>query len=114
MGKICILLLLFSAGALCQRGLPVPAGAGRVRGRRWNKLKRGSLASWAAPPADWRDTPVVVVTGRDLTEDDRSRLNGAVERILQKTERDTMLHELHGELSKCIARRHIEAERRPE
>ena len=64
--------------------------------------------------ADWRDTPVVVVTGRDLTEDDRSRLNGAVERILQKTERDTMLHELHGELSKCIARRHVEAERRPE
>jgi adenylate cyclase len=59
--------------------------------------------------ADWRDTPVVVVTGRDLTEDDRSRLNGAVERILQKTERDTMLHELHGELSKCIARRHVEA-----
>jgi signal transduction histidine kinase/CheY-like chemotaxis protein len=59
--------------------------------------------------ADWRDTPVVVVTGRDLTEDDRRRLNGAVERIIQKTERDAMLHELHGELSKCIARRHVEA-----
>jgi signal transduction histidine kinase/DNA-binding response OmpR family regulator len=59
--------------------------------------------------ADWRDTPVVVVTGRDLTEDDRSRLNGAVERIIQKTERDTMLQELHSELSKCIARRHVEA-----
>jgi CheY-like chemotaxis protein len=59
--------------------------------------------------ADWRDTPVVVVTGRDLTEDDRSRLNGAVERIIQKTERDTMLHELRGGLSKCIARRHVEA-----
>jgi hypothetical protein len=44
-----------------------------------------------------------------LTEDDRSRLNGAVERIIQKTERDAMLHELHGELSKCIARRRVEA-----
>ena len=59
--------------------------------------------------ADWRDTPIVVVTGRDLTEDDRSRLNASVERIIQKTERDAMLHELHGELSKCIARRHVEA-----
>ena len=58
--------------------------------------------------ADWRDTPIVVVTGRDLTEDDRSRLNASVERIIQKTERDAMLHELHGELSKCIARRHVE------
>ena len=49
--------------------------------------------------ADWRDIPVVVVTGRDLTEDDRIRLNGGVERIIQKTERDAMLHELRGELS---------------
>jgi CheY-like chemotaxis protein len=58
--------------------------------------------------ADWRDIPVVVVTGRDLTEDDRSRLTGAVERIIQKIDRDAMLHELHGELSKCIARRRVE------
>jgi signal transduction histidine kinase/CheY-like chemotaxis protein len=58
--------------------------------------------------AEWRDIPVVVVTGRDLTEEDRSRLNGAVERIIQKIDRDTMLQELHGELSKCIARRRVE------
>jgi adenylate cyclase len=59
--------------------------------------------------ADWRDIPVVVVTGRDLTEEDRSRLNGAVERIIQKIDRDAMLQELHGELSKCIARRRVES-----
>ena len=58
--------------------------------------------------ADWRDIPVVVVTGRDLTEEDRSRLNGAVERIIQKIDRDAMLQELHGELGKCIARRRVE------
>jgi len=52
--------------------------------------------------ADWRDIPVVVVTGRDLTEDDRIRLNGGVERIIQKTDRDAMLDELRGELAKCI------------
>ncbi|MDX1486682.1 MAG: response regulator, partial [Acidiferrobacterales bacterium] len=32
----------------------------------------------------WRDIPVIVVTAKDLTEDDRRRLNGYVERVLQK------------------------------
>jgi CheY-like chemotaxis protein len=32
----------------------------------------------------WRDVPVVVLTAKDLTADDRRRLNGRVERILQK------------------------------
>jgi signal transduction histidine kinase/DNA-binding response OmpR family regulator len=35
---------------------------------------------------DWRDIPVVVVTAKDLTEEDRDRLNGGVERIIQKSE----------------------------
>ncbi len=35
---------------------------------------------------EWREIPVVVVTGRDLTDDDRARLNGFVERILNKGE----------------------------
>ena len=61
--------------------------------------------------ADWRDIPVVVVTGRDLTEDDRIRLNGGVERIIQKTDRDAMLNELLGELAKCIERRRSESDR---
>jgi CheY-like chemotaxis protein len=54
--------------------------------------------------ADWRDIPVVVLTAKDLTEDDRSRLNGGVERIIQKSERDEMLRQLAGELKKCVKR----------
>ncbi len=32
----------------------------------------------------WRDVPVVVLTAKDLTEDDRRRLNGSVQKILSK------------------------------
>jgi CheY-like chemotaxis protein len=32
----------------------------------------------------WRDIPVVVVTARDLTAEDRKRLSGGVEEILSK------------------------------
>src|SRR5262249_4427390 len=32
----------------------------------------------------WRAIPIVVVTAKDLTRDDRERLNGYVQRILQK------------------------------
>jgi CheY-like chemotaxis protein len=39
-----------------------------------------------APPR-WRDIPVVVVTAKDLTEEDHRRLNGEVERVLGKTPR---------------------------
>ncbi len=37
---------------------------------------------------DRRSIPVVVVTARDLTEEDRRRLNGGVERIVAKSPRD--------------------------
>jgi len=50
------------------------------------------------------DIPVVVVTGKDLTAEDRNRLNGGVERIIQKTGRDEMLHDVHVVLAKCIER----------
>jgi len=33
---------------------------------------------------EWRDIPVVVLTAKDLTPEDRQRLNGDVEKILQK------------------------------
>jgi len=33
---------------------------------------------------DWRSIPVVVITAKDLTSEDRQRLNGYVEKILQK------------------------------
>jgi adenylate cyclase len=55
--------------------------------------------------AEWRDIPVVVVTARDLTAEDRIRLTGGVECIIQKTERDEMLRELRGTLAKCVERR---------
>ena len=54
---------------------------------------------------DWRDIPVVVVTAKDLTEEDRNRLNGGVERIIQKSDRDEMLRQLSREISKCVKRR---------
>jgi CheY-like chemotaxis protein len=54
--------------------------------------------------AEWRDIPVVVVTAKDLTDADRIRLNGGVERIIQKTDRDDMLREVRGVLTKCVAR----------
>ena len=33
---------------------------------------------------DWRSIPVIVVTAKELTPEDRQRLNGSVEKILQK------------------------------
>jgi signal transduction histidine kinase/CheY-like chemotaxis protein/PAS domain-containing protein len=55
----------------------------------------------------WHDIPVVVVTARDLSDEDRSRLNGGAERIIQKTGGDELLDEVRGTLSKCILRRHV-------
>jgi adenylate cyclase len=55
--------------------------------------------------AEWRDIPVVVVTSKDLTAEDRSRLNGGVERIIHKTGRDETLREVGGVLSKLLERR---------
>jgi CheY-like chemotaxis protein len=52
--------------------------------------------------AEWRDIPVVVITAKDLTEADRNRLNGGVEHIIQKSDRDEMLRRLTGELSKWV------------
>ena len=54
---------------------------------------------------DWQEIPVVVITAKDLTEEDRSRLNGGVERIIQKSDRDEMLRQLSREISKCVKRR---------
>jgi len=47
--------------------------------------------------AAWRSIPVVVVTAKDLTPEDRQRLNGYVERILQKGahSREELLREIH-------------------
>ena len=53
---------------------------------------------------DWQDIPVVVITAKDLTDEDRERLNGGVERIIQNSDRDEMLRQLSREISKCVKR----------
>jgi CheY-like chemotaxis protein/anti-sigma regulatory factor (Ser/Thr protein kinase) len=57
--------------------------------------------------AAWRAIPIVVVTAKELTADDRQRLNGYVERILQKGAytRDTLLAEVRDLVAACVARR---------
>jgi signal transduction histidine kinase/DNA-binding response OmpR family regulator len=52
--------------------------------------------------SDRQDIPVVVITAKDLTDEDRNRLNGGVERIIQKGDRDEMLHQLSREISRCV------------
>ena len=44
----------------------------------------------------------MVITAKDLTDEDRDRLNGGVERIIQKSDRDEMLRQLSREISKCL------------
>ena len=53
------------------------------------------IAELRATP-EWRHIPVLVVTARDLSEDDRRRLSGGVHQILQKGayDRDTLLAEV--------------------
>jgi CheY-like chemotaxis protein len=55
--------------------------------------------------ADCRDIPVLVITAKDPTEDDRRRLNGGVEHILQKHGGDDMLHDIRSILTRLIERR---------
>ena len=51
---------------------------------------------------DWQEIPVVVITAKDLTDEDRDRLNGGIERIIQKSDRDEMLRQLSREIGKCV------------
>jgi CheY-like chemotaxis protein len=55
---------------------------------------------------EWRGIPVIVVTAKDLTDEDHRRLNGGVEHILQKDAptRDEMLQEVGTVLTRCIKR----------
>jgi CheY-like chemotaxis protein len=53
---------------------------------------------------NWRDIPVVVITAKELTDEDRNRLNGGVERIIQKSDRDEMLRQLSREIGECVKR----------
>ena len=56
--------------------------------------------------AEWRDIPVLVVTAKNLTAEERSRLNGDVERVLQKGgfQLEELLREIARVLPESIAR----------
>jgi CheY-like chemotaxis protein len=55
----------------------------------------------------WRGIPIVVVTAKDLSREDRERLNGHVERILQKGmhSRAELLAEVRELVGLSVARR---------
>ena len=55
----------------------------------------------------WRTIPIVVVTAKDLTHEDRDRLNGSVQKILQKGThgRDQLLAEVRELVATSVARR---------
>ncbi len=51
----------------------------------------------------WRDISIIVITAKDLTEEDRTRLNGNVINILEKgaVNQDQLLSELRDQVSAC-------------
>jgi CheY-like chemotaxis protein len=55
----------------------------------------------------WREVPIVVITAKDLSHDDRDRLNGYVQRILQKGaySREQLLAEVRDLVATSVARR---------
>jgi GAF domain-containing protein/CheY-like chemotaxis protein len=55
----------------------------------------------------WRAIPVIVITARDLSHEDRERLNGYVQKILQKGThgRDELLAEVRELVAASVARR---------
>jgi CheY-like chemotaxis protein len=55
----------------------------------------------------WRAIPIVVVTAKDLSRDDQERLNGYVQKILQKGayRRDQLLAEVRELVATSVARR---------
>jgi signal transduction histidine kinase/CheY-like chemotaxis protein/HAMP domain-containing protein len=56
--------------------------------------------------AEWRDIPVIVITAKDLTDEDHRRLNGGVERIIQKSacDHDALLREVGQWLATRVGR----------
>jgi signal transduction histidine kinase/CheY-like chemotaxis protein len=51
---------------------------------------------------EWRDIPIIVVTAKDITAEDRLRLNGYVEKTLQKSQysRDELLRDVRESIIK--------------
>jgi CheY-like chemotaxis protein len=55
----------------------------------------------------WREIPIIVITARDLSRDDHERLNGYVQKILQKGAhgRDELLADVRELVATSVARR---------
>ena len=55
---------------------------------------------------EWRSIPIVVVTAKDLTAEERRQLNGSVETILHKAgdSREALLSQVRDLVAKCAAR----------
>jgi CheY-like chemotaxis protein len=62
----------------------------------------GFLAAMRARP-EWRHIPVIVITAKDLTADDRARLAGNVEEVLEKTAytREQLLEHVRDAVAAC-------------
>ena len=58
---------------------------------------------------EWRSIPIVVLTAHDLSGEERLRLNGYVEKIIQKVgdTPETLLHQLRDLLDDCAAPRAV-------
>jgi len=52
---------------------------------------------------EWRSIPIVVMTAKDLSAEERQRLNGSVETILHKagSSREALLDQVHDLVAKC-------------
>ncbi len=61
---------------------------------------------------EWRKIPVLVVTAKNLTAEERARLNGHVERILYKNvlNIDELLAEVRSLVAACLMRKPVEGE----
>jgi CheY-like chemotaxis protein len=53
--------------------------------------------------AEWQSIPIVVMTAKDITAEDRTRLDGKVSRILQKGAcgREELLAEISGRIARA-------------
>jgi len=63
----------------------------------------------------WKSIPVIVMTAKELTVEDRQRLNGSVEKILQKGaySREDLMREVVRLLGASVARGAPSGEERP-
>src|SRR5262249_10699040 len=55
----------------------------------------------------WHSIPIIVVTGKEMSDEDRARLNGGGERMLKKGTHpgESLLREVRDLVTACVARR---------